>query len=112
MWGGYSVRLYGCIPSCLNGLQETVGAVTASQNGSALVFTVATTVDTCSFSGTYSQVGKLGQVQGLYSCVSGTQGNFMLYEMTPTISGLTERIAGQNQTCQWSGYFGGFNTAP
>jgi len=31
--------------------------------------------------------------------------------MTPTINEFTARIKGQNQFCQWSGYFGGISRA-
>jgi len=31
----------------------------------------------------------------------------VLVEMTPTVSGFTGRIVGQNQFCQFSGYLGG-----
>jgi hypothetical protein len=66
----------------------------------------------CSFSGGYSQAGKLGQVQGTYSCTDGTHGTFVAFEMMPTISGFTARVQGQNQYCsQWSGYFGGLARA-
>lgn len=61
----------------------------------------------CTFSGTYGQTGKLGQVEGNYSCSDSTAGSFLAYEMTPTIDGFTAAITGQNQYCQWSGTLGG-----
>jgi hypothetical protein len=58
----------------------------------------------CSFSGTYSQDGKLGSVTGNYSCSTGEYGTFLAFEMTPSISGFTARVQGSNQYCQWCGY--------
>jgi hypothetical protein len=46
-------------------------------------------------------------VQGTYTCTAGTYGNFSMVEMTPTISGFTARVSGQNQYCVFSGYMGG-----
>jgi hypothetical protein len=65
----------------------------------------------CTFTGTYSQTGKLGEVQGTYSCTDTSHGTFDAIEMTPTVNGFTARISGQNQFCNWSGYFGGIARA-
>ena len=65
----------------------------------------------CTFAGTYSQTGKLGGVQGNYSCSDGAHGSFTMFDMTPTISGFTARAQGANQFCQWSGFVGGIARA-
>ena len=109
--GGYSIRLTGCVPSSLNGIQEVAGLLTVSQTGANVSIAATAVGSNCSFSGTYTQTGKLGDVQGNYSCTGGTVGTFDAFEMTPTISGFTARIAGQNQYCHWSGYFGGISRA-
>jgi len=109
--GGYSIRLTGCNPAYLNGVQEVAGIVTVNQNGASISMSAASSIGSCSFSGTYAQTGKLGQAQGSYSCSDGTIGTFSLVEMTPTISGFTARASGQNQYCQWTGYFGGITRA-
>lgn len=104
--GGFSIRATACNPSYLNGLQEQVGLISISQNGANFTATLTAT-SACSFAGSYSQAGKLGEVVGNYSCNDGTQGSFDLFELTPTISGFTGRVVGRNQYCQWSGYLGG-----
>lgn len=112
--GGYSIRASGCVPSSYNGIIENVGLISVTQNGSNVSMSVyATTLGvSCSFSGTYSQTGKLGSVSGNYSCSTGEIGNFTAFEMTPTISGFTARVQGSNQlACSWSGYFGGLKRA-
>jgi hypothetical protein len=109
--GGYSVRMTGCNPTSLNGIQEIVGLIGVSQSGSNVSMSISATAATCSFSGAYTQTGKLGAVQGTYSCTDTSHGTFSAIEMTPTISGFTARVSGQNQFCQWSGYLGGIARA-
>lgn len=109
--GGYSIRQYACNPAYLDGVEEQAGTVAVSQTGSGISFVLANDLDSCTFSGAYSQTGKLGRAQGSYSCLSGIQGSFDATEMTPTISGFTTRVTGQNQYCQWTGYLGGVTRA-
>jgi hypothetical protein len=108
---GFSIRATGCNPPSLNGLHEAVGFLNVNQSGTAIGMVASSNLDTCNFSGAYSQTGKLGSAQGTYSCYSGEQGTFLAYEMTPTVSGFTARIQGNNQYCQWSGYLGGLARA-
>ena len=105
--GGYSVSNTNCNPINLNGVEENGGSVSVKQNGSAITITSTTASATCTYNGTYAQMGKLGQVTGAYSCSNGVQGQFALVELTPTISGFTGRYEGQSQYCRFSGYFGG-----
>ena len=105
--GGYSVANSGCNPINLNGTQEDGGFLSVRQNGAAITITTTTAATTCTYNGTYVQTGKLGQVNGSYSCTSGVSGSFQLFDMTPMLSGFTGRFAGQNNHCQFSGYFGG-----
>ena len=111
--GGYSVRNSSCTPSTLNGIEEIGGYLTVTQSGSSMAINAtASTGASCTFNATYTQTGKIGQVSGTYFCGSGYAGTFLLFEMTPTISGFTARAQGQNQYCQWSGYMGGITRAP
>lgn len=105
--GGSSITAFDCNPSYLNGIHEAGGTITVAQNGLAVSIATADGNGTCSYSGTYSQTGKLGEVDGNYGCSDGTAGSFSAYEMTPTISGFTARVSGANQYCRWSGTFGG-----
>ncbi len=105
--GGYSFRDVNCNPSSLNGIEEAGGLMTVTQNGSSLTIALATAGGSCTFAGNYSQTGKLGQVSGNFSCATGAQGPFTMFEMTPTVSGFTGRLVGTSQFCQFSGYLGG-----
>jgi hypothetical protein len=109
--GGYSVRSTGCVPSNLNGLEEVSGYLTVTHTGTAFHIATSTTGLTCNFNGTYVQYGKLGQVEGAYTCSDGTAGSFSLFEMTPTMSGFVGQAVGQNQYCHWSGFMGGISRA-
>jgi hypothetical protein len=108
---GYSIQRSQCSPSSLNGLDEEVGTISVNQSGTTMSMVLAYGYDTCTFSGTYEQAGKLVRVQGTYRCGSGVQGTFDAIEMTPAISGFTARVRGQNQYCQWSGFLGGIARA-
>jgi len=110
--GGYSFRDTGCTPTSLNGIEEAGGILTVNHDGASLAVTLSTSVGACSFAGTYTQTGKLGQVAGNFTCTNGAQGPFLMFELTPTISGFTGRVTGQNQFCQFDGYMGGVRRSP
>ena len=76
-----------------------------NQTGTSFTL-LLTGADACTFTGQYTQTGKLGLVQGNYSCGSGEKGTFEVLEMTPTISGFTGRVNGPSQSCRWQGYPG------
>jgi hypothetical protein len=106
--GGYSVRTSGCNPSYFNGVTDAAGYLTVTHSNASFSMLSNSNLGTCTFSGIYRQTGKLGEVDGSYSCSSGERGTFSMFEMTPTISGFTARVQGTNQYCaQWSGYAGG-----
>ena len=105
--GGYSLRATGCQPRSRDGIEEINGVLDVTQNGTSISMNATTAGFSCSFVGTYSQQGKLGRVDGSYSCTDARVGTFTMSDMTPTVSGFTGRVAGQNQFCQWSGYVGG-----
>jgi hypothetical protein len=68
---------------------------------------------TCTYNGTYSQVGSMGAVNnGSYTCkIGGVQnavtGNFSISELVNSRNGINGRIAGTTQFCSYAGFFGG-----
>ena len=110
--GGYSFRDVNCNPNSLNGVEEAGGLMAVTHNGSSLTVALATAGGSCTFAGNYSQTGKLGQVSGNFSCATGAQGTFTMFEMTPTISGFTGRVVGASQFCQFDGFLGGITRSP
>jgi len=109
--GGYSIRASSCTPSSINGIQEVDGLLSISQTGTSVHMVATSSGLGCTFNGTYSQIGKLGSVDGTYTCTDSTVGQFSLAEVTRTISGFTARAFGSNQFCQWTGYMGGIRKA-
>lgn len=110
--GGYSLRNTNCSPGSFNGIDDANGSIAVAHNGAAMSIAVSTGASNCTFSGTYTQTGKIGQLAGNFACSSGAQGPFTLVEMTPTISGFNGRLVGQSQFCDFSGSLGGITLAP
>src|SRR6516164_2690507 len=47
--GGYSIRMNSCVPSSLNGIQETAGYIIVSQAGASVSMVATNGVGSCSF---------------------------------------------------------------
>ena len=68
---------------------------------------------TCTFQGQYAQEGKMGRVSnGTFSCtIAGTSnppvGTFTLTQVQGNVNGMTSRFVGQDQNCNYEGFFGG-----
>jgi hypothetical protein len=106
--GAESLSTTGCTPSSFNGLQETVGNVTISQNGTAFNMTSYNTTGSCAYSGTYGQDGKLGRIDnGTFSCTDGTSGAWIGFEMTRNWNSFTARVLGKSNYCSFTGAIGG-----
>ena len=108
------------VASVCSGVQQNslmFDTLHVTHNGASIAMTVdfynaAGVSSRCTFSGTYSQAGSLGTVNGTYSCTFGTaqgnQGNFSITEIAPHQSGFNGRFTGSDQICSsHSGYFGG-----
>ena len=112
----------------VGGLTAVGSACTGATNGAYLyarVFTVqhsgaqvTMTVDffngstraLCTFSGPYSQSGRLGTISnGTWSCTGGlnSQGRFTLSQIDASTTGLSGVFSGNDQYCTYNGYFGG-----
>ena len=78
-----------------------------------LPLVIACSDDDPSGIGTYSQVGRMGTVNGgSYNCTIGGQanaiaGNFTITELANSRNGINGRIAGTTQFCSYGGFFGG-----
>ena len=53
----------------------------------------------CTLTGTYSQSGKMGDVTGTYSCISGEIGSFNMFEIVVTETGILARLSEQSNFC-------------
>jgi hypothetical protein len=106
-YGGAIEDDYSCVPSSANGHYENVGTVQINHSGSAIVLTFQGTLTSCTVTGTYTQTGHLGQVNGTQVCTNGTTGPITMFEIESSISGVTGRYQGQDQYCRYSGRFAG-----
>lgn len=106
--GGLFYLTSGCASSAQNG--QTVidsGAIAINQNGAAIVLQAQGSSRTCTFTGTYTQIGQLGSVDGTFSCTDGAAGPFGLRGVQWTIYGMTAGLVGATQSCSFEGAFGG-----
>jgi len=62
---------------------------------------------TCTFSGVYTQNGKLGTINGTWSCTTGNAGAFTITQIIMSLHGWSGRFSGNDQFCQYNGNFGG-----
>jgi hypothetical protein len=53
----------------------------------------------CTLTGTYTQFGKMGSVGGDYSCATGENGVFNLFEIVVTETGMLARLTEQSNFC-------------
>ena len=89
---------------------QSLGTMTVSQSGSQL--TIATRLAapalTCTYSGPYSQEGRMGSVTGgTYSCSDGSSGTFDLSEIEVNKQGFLGRISARQNGCNLYGNLGG-----
>lgn len=107
--GGTAYTLSNCQnPANNNQTITDAGLLTIIQSGTSFQLTAQGQTTNCSFSGTYSQRGRLGYVSGgNYSCTDGSLGTFALLGLEWTVVGMTGLVSGQNQFCSFVGYLGG-----
>jgi len=100
----------GCFQAADNGTVELIAALGVTQNGTSISMRSSTeSGGICTYSGTLSQAGQMGQVAGTYSCNSGDAGTFSFFEMQVNISGITGRFTAKSGPfgCVATGWFGG-----
>jgi hypothetical protein len=109
--GSYLGGLVYDVSDCgtANGHFEDAGAVTITQSNNTSMTIVAqqSLGGTCTYSGTYSQLGHMGDLSGVFACSNGGGGTFEAFEMEKSISGMTGRYVAHYGNCTSSGRFGG-----
>ena len=110
-YGGFIEDDSSCTDPSLNGHYEQFGNLHVTHTGNSVTLAAQLTQGSCTFSGTYSQEGHMGRVDGNFTCTSaltGTfNGTFTATELEKTISGMTGRYVGRNTSCQIAGRIGG-----
>lgn len=96
-----------CNPASANGYLEEPGTITIVHSGTSASMQVITQTATCSYTGPYSQDGRMGSWSGSYSCTNGASGTFSAFEIEANPAVVSARATARNQFCSWSGRFGG-----
>lgn len=107
--GTYLGATIGTYSGCVsNGYLEEPAEVTITATSSSMTIRSVSSSGTCTYTGTYSQAGRMGSGNGTYSCTNGARGSYRVYELEANISGLTARAdAFAGGTCNWTGRIGG-----
>jgi hypothetical protein len=112
-FGGTYQGMFKQVLTCTNPAQSgtfdvPVTATIAHTGGTAFTMIWTSQSATCTFSGTYEQFGRFGEVPTQnYSCTDGTVGTFWLFEMYANITGFSSRGIFQNQSCSATFHLGG-----
>ena len=111
-FGGLThITTTGCADPSLDGTSESFGIENISQNGTAVTVVMpGLSGVSCTFNGTLTQYGQMGDVAGSYTCADGSAGTFDISEFQVTEFSVTGRFtmsASAPQQCRASGWFGG-----
>ena len=106
--GGLVYDLSACTNPASNGHVEELGPIVISHTGNtAFAMTTQSSLGTCNWNATYSQLGHMGTAAGTFACNNGIQGTFTAFELEKTVSGMTGRIVATDNFCQLNGHLGG-----
>jgi hypothetical protein len=97
----------GCDNRALNGTSLDSLSVKIVQNGSMMTqtWTYLDNGNVCTYNGTFTQLGRMGQFDARYSCTSGETGKALLSEMNNVPGMYTTRLQVNSTTygCTTSG---------
>jgi hypothetical protein len=100
-----------CPSSFDNGYREESVRFVLTQTATNLVIQSTGNNATCTYSGTYRQEGRMGQMTGPYACTNGTAGSFQAFEIEANPQGFTARVVTATNICNFSGRVGGVRRA-
>ena len=111
--GATHEEVTACINPTFNGTSEQNTTLNFSQSGTAATVTGTFGNGFCTYNGTFSQAGQMGQIDGSFSCTGGDFGNFTIYEMQVNTSGVTARLTSDSTPlgCHVSGWLGGMRSS-
>jgi hypothetical protein len=89
---------------------QTPFDVTITQIGNSVTIAQHDNVPNCTFSGTYSQEGRMGAVAGTSSCTDGASAPFSITEVEVGVHGFLARFSGSDRGCLVYGHLGGVRT--
>src|SRR6516164_1618268 len=109
--GVANVQTTGCTNPASNVAAMMNMTANVTQGGSsasvAFALTNGASMQSCTLTGNYAEAGRLGEIDGTYTCTGGETGTMNFVEMTNRIAFLTGRISGQssNAGCAYAGRF-------
>lgn len=115
--GGLTATGASCGGGTANGPILIFGLLTVQESTSQTAMTVQFTsnqgqASQCVFSGPYQQSGKLGSINGSWTCTTSNAGSFTMSAIEANQNGLTARFHGSDQFCTYDGFFGGVRDVP
>jgi len=108
--GGIHETDTGCADPSLNGTLDSIGVLDIAQTGATLTMTGASASGSCSYAGTLTQFGQMGDVVGSFACVNGANGSFHMFEFQVTEFSIIGRFTASYNFpagCEATGWFGG-----
>ncbi|HUP31285.1 MAG TPA: hypothetical protein VM122_13990 [Usitatibacter sp.] len=124
-YGGLTTVVSSCNDASQEGTFDLMGALGVSASNGRTVLSVTSanlaTPSKCTFSGTRRQEGRLGAVEGTYTCsiftgsddrgenprFAGRQGSFVMERMALGANGFSAKLVAVDQDCTYTGNFGG-----
>ena len=114
--GDYMSAVYLTASDCVDPANDIIytGTYGVAVSQSSTTMSVAWQRDSesvCTYSGTYGQTGKLGQLSAAYSCTTGEVGTMEFSEMQKRAGMFSARVTGRssNLGCAYSGKFTGID---
>lgn len=105
---GATIGTYSsCNPASANGYREESALVTVTQNSTSATIQAVGPTSTCTYSGPYTQEGRMGSMNGTFSCSNGAAGTFTASEIEVNGATFSARAVAGSQFCNWSGRVGG-----
>ncbi len=108
---GYADTVTGCLDPSRNHGRDTKNEMemVIQQTGTVMVINLATSNDTCTHAGTYTQHGRMGKASGNYTCASGDFGTSEFSEMNNRPNIISGRFSWTSAKlgCVTSGEFAG-----
>jgi hypothetical protein len=111
-YAGWAHRVFtGCTNPAANGTSDVPRIDDITQTGTAIttVSTFPNTGNVCTFTGTVTEYGQMGDFEGSFTCTDGSAGTGSSFEVQVTISGISFRHSDNYALsgCQNDGWFGG-----
>lgn len=104
--GAHSVTLSKCTNPAEDGTRTVPTTYTFALVGTQMTVQATDSAKSCTYSGTYTQDGRLGRLQSTYTCSNGEVGAMALHEMNVQRFGLMGQLFGtNNRGCHIEGTF-------